>query len=112
MDWQTKNKYFMYFVKYATILLELKFQCMNTDWAFYVVPGLAGMELIFCIAACMVLCFGFVIKTVLITHQFWLLLTQCQVLLLPTLSPCLVVPPTPSRLGGGQEAGRTHTWDS
>jgi len=30
---------------------------------------LSGTELIFFIVACMVLCFGFVLKTVLITHQ-------------------------------------------
>ena len=35
------------------------------------VPGLAGMELNFFIEACMVLSFGFVAKTVLITHRYF-----------------------------------------
>jgi len=32
-------------------------------------PGLAGMELLLFIAASMVLCYGFVTRPVLITHQ-------------------------------------------
>jgi len=36
---------------------------------FWSVLGLAMMVLIFFIAACMKICFGFVIKIVLITHQ-------------------------------------------
>lgn len=46
----------------------------------FLVLGLAGMELIFSIAACMMQCFGFVLKIVLVTHQCfhccWTVLTQ------------------------------------
>lgn len=48
--------YFLYFVIYTTILLELKLQHVNTDWALYIAPGLAGMELIFFIVARVVIC--------------------------------------------------------
>lgn len=60
---------FLSFVIYTTILLELKLQRMNTDWAFYIVLSWTGMQLIFFTADDTVLCSEFVIKKLLITHQ-------------------------------------------
>lgn len=67
--------------------------------------GLAGMDLTFPTAAFTALCFVFVARTVLMTHQFigncWAVLAQHQ--------GCLSnPPPTTSRLGGGQEVSRRH----
>ena len=54
--------------------------CLTARYAFVLV--LAGIELIFCIVASMGLCFGFVLKTVLIIQgcfrYCWAALTQSQ----------------------------------
>lgn len=54
----------------------------NSNFLCLPVLVLYGIELIFFIVACMVLCFGYVMKTVLVTHQFfsycWAKLTQHQ----------------------------------
>lgn len=67
----------------------------------------AGMELIFFIVACRVLCFGLVTKTGLITHQcficYWTVLAQHQGLL--RFSSCC----TSKQAGGAQVAGRGHS---
>jgi len=55
------------------------------------------------------LCFGLVLKTVLIAGYFsycWEVLTQSQGLI--CISDC----PTSEQAGGAQEAGRGHRWDS
>ena len=71
---------------------------------------LAGTELIFFIVANMGLCFGFVLKTVLIIQECfsycWAVLTQSQGLC------CFSHHPTSEEAGGAQEAGRGHSWDS
>lgn len=56
-----KKMYFQSFVIYTIILLELKLQHMNTDWAFDIILGWTGMQLIFFIADHTVVCFEFVI---------------------------------------------------
>jgi len=73
------------------------------------VLGLAGMELTFFTAAHMVLCFGFVAKTVDNTPMLWLLLnsacTVSRLSLFPHSDP-------PSEWAGGvQEIIRGHSWD-
>lgn len=47
----------------------LKYGANGVELGVETVPGLAGMELTFFMAVCMVPCFGFVAKIVLITHQ-------------------------------------------
>ena len=71
---------------------------------------LAGIELIFFIVASTGLCFGFVLKTVLIIqgcfHYCRAVLTQSQGLF------CFSPHPTSEKAGGAQEVGRGHSWDS
>lgn len=70
------------------------------------VLGLVGMELIIFMAAHMVLCFGFVYKTVQKTHQCtgprW---AQCQDLL------CFSLCTHSEKAESGQEVGREHSQD-
>ena len=66
--------------------------------------GLAGMELIFFIAAGMMLCFVFVSKTALITHECcgccWVVLAQCQGFLFSHPAPTASGPGVGKRMGG------------
>lgn len=63
----------LFHCKAAKALPFKPYGMMSTNFegynCFLSVLGLAGRELIFFIAARMVLCFGFVSKTVLITHR-------------------------------------------
>lgn len=71
--------------------------------------SVAGMELILFKAACMVLCFGFVTKTALVTHQCFgycpAVPAQHQHFLLFPYSAAQ------QRHQGGQEAGWGHSQD-
>lgn len=80
--------------------------CVESMWfsfSFPIILGLAWLELIFFLAAGMVLCFGFVTKTMLITQQCfsccWPVFAQHQGL--PAAYPT-------SQTGSMQEAGRKH----
>lgn len=79
---------------------------------FYLSLGLAEMELNFLKAACTVLCFGSVAKTVLITRWCfgccWTMFAQCQGFLSPPHHPTSLE----WEAWGGQEIGRVQSWDS
>jgi len=84
----------------------MRFWGSSLGWV-YCILGLPGMDLTVFTAAGLVLCFGFVTKTVLITHQcfgcFWMMLAKPQGRL---FFPCCC-----QRAGwGGQEDGRGHSW--
>jgi len=71
---------------------------------------LAGIQLFFFIVVSAELCFGFVLKTVLIVQgcfsYYWAVLTQSQGLFCPPHGP------TSKWAGGAQEVGRGHSQDS
>ena len=94
----------------ALPLLGYRIQPPPNNYIFLTVLVLDGLKLIFFIVACTVLCFGFVTKTVLITHQClsycWALLAQHQGLF------CSSPHPTSKQAGGAQEVGRRHSRDS
>ena len=96
--------------------IEAKNKCLA---AFFLTHGeiegailvLARIELIFFIVVCTVLCFGFIMKTVLMITQrcfsyCWAVLTQSEGLF------CFSPYSTSEEAGGGQEAGRGHSQDS
>lgn len=83
--------------------------CQLVRSKFFVLD-LAGTDLVFFLPACMVLCFAFVTKTILVTHQCficcWTVLAQHQVFLLFPLCPLS------EWTGDRQKAGRRHSWGS
>lgn len=75
--------------------------------------SVAGKELIFFTAVCMVLSFGFVTKTALVTHQFWLLPSStCTAATLPPLSLlcCLARTRVGKKLGGDTAMTGGPSW--
>lgn len=76
---------------------------------FIVVLGLSGTDFCFVLIACMVLCFGFVTKTVLINMPvFWLLLNSACAALRLSLFPTLSASPA-SSLGVCKKMGGDAT---
>jgi len=71
---------------------------------------LTGAELIFFIVAGIVMCFGYVMKTVLITHQCLAIAEQC----LHSIKAFLVshTAPPVSRLGVQKKLGGKHSQNS
>jgi len=59
---------------------------------------LAGIELIFFLVACVVVCFGFVMKIVLITHQCF---SYCWAIADTESRPLLLLTPSRQRAGWG-----------
>ena len=68
---------------------------------------LAQIELIFFGDTLMMLCFGFLMKTMVITYQWC---SCCRAVL--TQSFCFLCCPASKEAGGAQEAGRGHSQDS